>query len=106
MEHLVYGPDLALSDYHLFDPLNDALKGRLKFTSDQQVKGAVHMWLAAQPKTFYPRVSSSCVQGRKEYAICLVREIYRFSFPLSDIKCHNLLVDLLEVLRPYKRKVA
>ena len=51
MAHLLYSPDVAPSDYHLFGPLKDALRGR-RFTSDQEVKEAVHAWLAAQTKTF------------------------------------------------------
>jgi hypothetical protein len=35
----------------LFGPLKEALRGR-RFTVDQEVKEAVHAWLAAQPKTF------------------------------------------------------
>ena len=49
--HPPYSPDLAPSDYHLFGPLKEALRGS-RFTSDQEVKEAVHAWLAAQPKTF------------------------------------------------------
>ena len=33
MTHPPYSPDLALSDYHLFGPLKEALSGR-RFTSD------------------------------------------------------------------------
>jgi len=50
LEHPAYSPDLAPSDYHLFRPLKDALRGH-RFTSDG-VKEAVHEWRAAQPKTF------------------------------------------------------
>ena len=52
LERPAYSPDLAPSDYHLFGPLKDALRGR-RFTSDEGVKEAVHEWLAAQPKTFF-----------------------------------------------------
>ena len=52
MAHPPYSPDLAPSDYHLFGPLKEALRDRL-FTSDQEVKEAMHAWLAAQPKTFF-----------------------------------------------------
>ena len=33
LEHPAYSPDLAPSDYHLFGPLKDVLRGR-RFTSD------------------------------------------------------------------------
>jgi len=52
LEHPAYSPDLAPSDYHLFGPLREALRGH-RFTSYEEVKEAVHEWLAAQPKTFF-----------------------------------------------------
>jgi histone-lysine N-methyltransferase SETMAR len=52
MEHPAYSPDLAPSDFHLFGPLKKALRGR-RFSCDD-VKAAVHQWLRAQPKTFFP----------------------------------------------------
>jgi len=39
-----YSPDLAPSDYHIFSLLKEALRGR-RFTSDEEVKEAVHTWL-------------------------------------------------------------
>ena len=47
-----YSPDLVPPDYYSFGPLKETLKGG-RFTSDQLVKGAVHAWLAVQPKTFF-----------------------------------------------------
>ena len=63
MAHPPYSPDLALSDYHLFGPLKEALRGRL-FTSDQEVKEAVGAWLIAQPKTFFSEGIRKLVQQR------------------------------------------
>ena len=58
-----YSPDLAPSDYHLFGPLKEALRGR-RFTSGQEVKEAVYAWLAAQPKPSFRRASGSlCNDG-------------------------------------------
>ena len=51
MEQPAYSPDLAPSDFHLFGPLKEALRGR-RFSCDDDVK-AVHQWLCAQPKTFF-----------------------------------------------------
>jgi histone-lysine N-methyltransferase SETMAR len=51
MEHLAYSPDLAPSDYHLFGPLKNALRGR--FSMDKDLREAVHKWLCDQPKTFF-----------------------------------------------------
>ena len=61
LEHPPYSPDLAPSDYHLFGPLKDALRGRC-FATDQQVKEAVHMWLNAQQKTFFSEGIEKLVQ--------------------------------------------
>ena len=62
LEHPAYSLDLAPSDYHLFGPLKEALRGR-RFTSDEEVKETVHEWLAAQPKTFF----SEGIQKLLEY---------------------------------------
>ena len=61
MAHPPYRPDLAPSDYHLFRLLKEALRGR-QFTSDLEVKEAVHAWLAAQPKTFFSEDIRKLVQ--------------------------------------------
>jgi [histone H3]-lysine36 N-dimethyltransferase SETMAR len=52
LDHPPYSPDLAPSDYHLFGPLKESLRGR-RFTSDDAIKEAVHSWLVAQPKSFF-----------------------------------------------------
>ena len=52
MEHPDYSPDLAPSDFHLFGPLENALRGR-RFSCDDDVKSAVYQWLLTQPKTFF-----------------------------------------------------
>ena len=62
MAHPPYSPDLSPSDYHLFGPLKEALRG-CWFTSDQEVKEPVHAWLAAQPKTFWRASGSLCNDG-------------------------------------------
>ena len=67
LAHPPYSPDLAPSDYHLFGPLKEALRGR-RFTSNQELKEAVQAWLAAQPKTFF-----SC--GHKE-ACATMEEVH------------------------------
>lgn len=61
LAHPPYSPDLAPSDYHLFGPLKETLRGR-RFTSDQEMKEAVHAWLAAQPKTFFSEGIKKLVQ--------------------------------------------
>jgi histone-lysine N-methyltransferase SETMAR len=59
LDHPAYSPDLTPSDYHLFDPLKDALRGR-HFTSHEEVKEALHEWLAAQSKTFFCGHPEAC----------------------------------------------
>jgi histone-lysine N-methyltransferase SETMAR len=59
--HPPYSSDLAPSDYFLFGSLRKALRGR-QFTSDQEVKEAVHAWLAAQPKTLFSEGIRKLVQ--------------------------------------------
>jgi len=44
-----YSPDLAPSNYHIFSPLKEALHSH-RFTSNEEVKEAVHTWLREQPK--------------------------------------------------------
>jgi hypothetical protein len=43
--------ELAPSDYHIFRPLRDTLRGR-RFASYDEVQEAVHTWLRSQLKTF------------------------------------------------------
>jgi len=52
LEHPAYSPDLAPSDFHLFGPLKNDLRGR-RFAADDEVKEAVHDWLRSQPQTFF-----------------------------------------------------
>ncbi|PNF25925.1 hypothetical protein B7P43_G10027 [Cryptotermes secundus] len=72
MAHPPYSPDFAPTDYHLFGPLKEALRGR-QFTSDQEVKEAVLAWLTAQPKTFSEGIRklvqrcTKCVEKRGDY---------------------------------------
>jgi histone-lysine N-methyltransferase SETMAR len=51
LEHPLCTPDLAPSDYHLFEPVKNILRGR-RFASNHKLNEAVHVWLAFQPKTF------------------------------------------------------
>jgi hypothetical protein len=51
LKHPPHNPDLLAPGYDLFGPLKDALRGR-HFSIDQDVKEAVHAWLATQPKVF------------------------------------------------------
>jgi hypothetical protein len=61
LPHPPYSPDLARSDFHLFWPLKDALRGR-HFRPDEEVEEAVHDWLAQQPKDFFSQVICALVE--------------------------------------------
>jgi hypothetical protein len=43
------GPALAPSDFQIFGPMKEALRGR-RFSSDKEVIGAVQNWLKTKPK--------------------------------------------------------
>jgi hypothetical protein len=49
-----YSPDLAPSDFHVFELLKEARGGK-SFRSDEEVQQAVHDWLLSQPKDFFSR---------------------------------------------------
>ena len=48
----LYSPDLASCDVHLFGPLKEAIRGQ-QFTTDEQVKHAVKIWLKSHSNEFY-----------------------------------------------------
>jgi histone-lysine N-methyltransferase SETMAR len=51
LDHTLYSPDLASSDYHLFPGLKKELKGR-HFASDAEVIAASETWLDGQLSFF------------------------------------------------------
>jgi hypothetical protein len=52
LKHPLYSPHLAPPDCHMFDPLRGTLRG-CHFASDQEVIGAMHVWIVTLPKTFF-----------------------------------------------------
>ena len=52
LPHPSYSPDLAPSDYHVFDLMKKMLGGQ-KFASYTDVQWAVYQWLAQQPRSFF-----------------------------------------------------
>jgi len=52
LDHPLYSPDLAPSEYHLFPRLKKQLKGR-HFSSDAEVIAAAETWLDGQPSDFF-----------------------------------------------------
>ncbi|KAF6027711.1 hypothetical protein EB796_013984 [Bugula neritina] len=52
LPHPPYSPDLAPSDFHLFGPMKEGLRGQ-RFSTDEEVKTAVRSWLRSQPSSFY-----------------------------------------------------
>jgi hypothetical protein len=53
VHYSVKSPDLAPSDFHMFGSLKEAVRGR-RFSSDEEVIGAVQNWLKTQ-RIFYRR---------------------------------------------------
>jgi len=47
-----YSPDLAPSDFHLFGPLKDTLRGT-RFEDDKSMICAVRTWLCEQETSWY-----------------------------------------------------
>jgi len=45
---------MAPSDFHLFGPMKEHLRGQ-KFAVDDEVMEAVQSWLKATPKSFFSR---------------------------------------------------
>jgi hypothetical protein len=73
LPHLPYRPHLALWDYHMFEPLKEALHGR-RFADDDEVKDAVHTLLWSQQITFFAdgirklvNCYTMCVKKRGDY---------------------------------------
>jgi hypothetical protein len=52
LEHLLYSPDLAPSDFPLFGPLENIYGGK-HFTDDKVAEMEVWKWLRQQSKDFY-----------------------------------------------------
>jgi histone-lysine N-methyltransferase SETMAR len=52
LPHPLYSPDLAPSDYHLFGPLKDAIRGK-RFEDDEEVITEVKRWLRQRPAVWY-----------------------------------------------------
>ena len=54
LTHPPYSPDLAPSDFQLFGPLKESMKG-IHFQTDEEVKAAVSNWLRTQSTEFYAK---------------------------------------------------
>jgi hypothetical protein len=65
-------PDPMPSNYHLFGTLKRALRGH-QFTSDQEVKKAVHVWLTTQLKMFFSEGIMKLVQ---QQTMCVQKQAY------------------------------
>ena len=52
LPHPPYSHDLAPSDYHLFDAIRDAVRGK-HYGNNEEVKISVKNWLYEQPLEFY-----------------------------------------------------
>ena len=73
LDHPLYSPDLAPSDYHLFPGLKKQSKGR-HFSSDAEVIAATETWLVGQHSDFFlsglqklGQRTKKCIELRGEY---------------------------------------
>ncbi|KAK8406844.1 hypothetical protein O3P69_007418 [Scylla paramamosain] len=65
LEHPAYSPDLAPSDYHLFGPLKDALRGR-RFATDQQDVWSVSLAVQSRGGRGRGRLCSCVAAGLRD----------------------------------------
>ena len=54
LTHPPYSPDLAPSDFHLFCPLKESMRG-IHFQTNEKVKAAVSKWPRTQSTEFYAK---------------------------------------------------
>ena len=66
LDHPLYSPDLAPTDYHLFPGLKKQLKGR-HFSSDAEVTAAAETWLDGQFSEFLLSGLQKSEQRGKKY---------------------------------------
>jgi len=52
LKHPPYSPDFTPSDFHLFGPMKEHLRGQ-KFADINEVMEVVQSWLKATPKSFF-----------------------------------------------------
>jgi len=64
LECPAHSADLAPSDFHLSEPIKNALRGH-RFVDDDEVKKVLYEWLHNEPKNFFPDI--------KKFADCLVK---------------------------------
>jgi len=55
LTHLLYSPDLAPSDFHLFGPFNKSFRGGIKFENNDAVQQYVLKFLVVLTKIFMPQ---------------------------------------------------
>jgi transposase len=59
LPHTPYSPDLAPSDFHLFEALKDAIRGK-RFGSDDEVIEEVKKWLRVKDSDWYKTGIHTC----------------------------------------------
>jgi histone-lysine N-methyltransferase SETMAR len=69
LPHPAYSPDLAPSDFHMFGPLKNYLRGQ-KFEDDDAVKTAVRAWFRQCSPNFF---SNGFINWRNRWEKCVAR---------------------------------
>jgi len=67
IDHPLYSPDLAPSEYHLFPGLNKKKKENCHFSSDAEVIGAAETWLDGQHFDFFEWLAKVRATGKEMY---------------------------------------
>jgi hypothetical protein len=70
LKHPPHSPDLAPSDFHLFERMKEHLRGQ-KFVNDNDVMEGVQSWLKAMPKSFFLQGIHNLVDG---WTKCVVKQ--------------------------------
>ena len=65
LPHPPYSPDVVPSDFHLFGPLKDALRGT-RFEDDESMTRAVRTWLHEQETSWYREDMHALVSHRRK----------------------------------------
>jgi hypothetical protein len=99
LDHPAYSPNLVPSNYHVFNPFKDALRG-CHFTSDEEVKETVHVWLAAQRNLFSADIQklverwNKCIEKHGDYVEklynCKVSAVVEINYK----NCVRIFIDL------------
>lgn len=94
--HPPYSPDLAPSDYTLFDKMKEPLRGKT-FTNADALQGAVHHWCRTMPKDWFQEAILKLPQWR-HWCIVLQGDYVSRSWNYHIFTMHCILMKLVSVI--------